>query len=164
MLGYAFRMAIYTCCLTLLNTPLLARAEALKRPIEAQIKSENGRWAEAYARGDYSAIGDLYTDDGMLLPPGEGRVIGQRAIVAYFKKKSHNAAPHIVTFDNFEFFGDDNTVTEISDTEIRDQGGKLISRGRQTLVFLKKNGFWKLHRDMWNADMPLKSDDDANGR
>ncbi|CAN0627397.1 exported protein of unknown function [Burkholderia multivorans] len=43
---------------------------------EAAIKAENARWADAFARGDYEAIGRLYTNDGALLPPGGDRVTG----------------------------------------------------------------------------------------
>ena len=153
MLSYALRVVVFVCCFTLFASPMLAHAKGLDRLIESEIKAENVRWAEAYARGDYSAIGNLYTDDGTLFPPGESRVVGPSAIADYFKKKSSNGARHTVTFDNLEFYGDDNTVTEISDTEICDLDGKLISRGRQTLVFLKKNGLWRLHRDMWNSTM-----------
>lgn len=126
---------------------------------EAAIKAENARWAAAYARGDYAAIGKLYTDEGTLLPPGEDRVVGPAAIVAYFVKNADASAPNSVSFSNFEFYGNDDMVTEISDTEVRDHRGKLIVRGKQTLVFLKRGGAWKLHRDIWNDNAPLKPGD-----
>lgn len=142
--------------LALLAVPVLATAGAFRNSTEAEIRAENARWAEAYARGDYAAIGELYTGDGMLLPPGEPRVVGPTAIAAYFDEKARKSGPKIVTFSNYEFFGDDQMVTEISDTEIRDREGNLISRGKQILIFVKKGSAWKLHRDIWNAS-PLSS-------
>lgn len=50
-------------------------------------------------------------------------------------------------------------MTEVSDTEIHDHDGKLKYRGKQTLVFLKQGGAWKLHRDMWNDYGPLPTND-----
>lgn len=142
-------------CIALFAVPALAQAGESAHALEAQIKVENDRWAQAYARNDYKAIGELYTDDGMLLPPGENPVVGPAAIAAYFAKKSDKSSPHTVSFDNVEFYGDSHMVTEISGTQIRAHDGKILSRGKQTLVFLKQGDRWKLHRDMWKADASL---------
>lgn len=125
--------AVFACCFTLLAAPMLAFASGSQNPPEAEIKAENARWAE------------------------ENRVVGQAAIAAYFTQKSGKSAPRTVSFSNYEFYGDDRMVTEISDTEIRDSSGKLVSRGKQTLIFLKQGGSWKLHRDIWNGNPSLNS-------
>lgn len=148
------RCAFLASCATLLTVPVLAIAGGAQSRAETAIKAENARWAEAYARGDDEAISSLYTDDGMLLPPGEERVAGRKAISAYFKNIRGKAAPGTVSFSHFEFYGNDLMMTEISNDEIRDHQGKLVARGKQTLVFLKQNGRWKLHRDMWSANGP----------
>ncbi len=122
---------------------------------EAAIKAENARWADAFARGDYDAIGRLYTDDGALLPPGGDKVTGRRAITEYFTNGYAGSKPGTVSFSNDEFYGNDRVVTEVSDVEVRDGNGKLKIRAKQTLVFLKQGGTWKLHRDMWNAYPPV---------
>lgn len=126
-------------------------ATGLKPQIEAAIKAENARWADAYARGDYQAIARLYTQDGTLLPPGGDRVTGPSAIVNFFTRGTAGGEPDTVTFSNYEFYGDDNIVTEVSDSDIRNHNGTLKSRGKQILIFLKQNGIWKLHRDIWNV-------------
>lgn len=61
-----------------------------------------------------------------------------------------------MSFDNYEFYGNDQAVTEVSDVEVRNHDGVLKIRAKQTLVFLKQGGTWKLHRDMWNAYPPVK--------
>ncbi|VWC65628.1 acetyl-CoA acetyltransferase [Burkholderia lata] len=136
-----------------------ATAGGLQRPPEAAIEAENARWADAFARGDYEAIGRLYTNDGTLLPPGGKKVTGNSAIVEYFTKGYAGSKPATVSFSNYEFYGNDRVVTEVSDADIRDHDGKLKYRGKQILVFLKEGGAWKLHRDMWNDYGPLKADD-----
>ncbi|HDR9510228.1 DUF4440 domain-containing protein [Burkholderia cepacia] len=125
---------------------------------EAAIKAENARWADAFARGDYDAIGRLYTKDGALLPPGGDRVTGGSAIAAHFANGYAGAKPDTVSFSNYEFYGNDRTVTEVSDAEIRDPAGNLKYRGKQILLFLKEGGAWKLHRDIWNDYAARKSD------
>jgi len=132
------------------STAFAAHAAEPANSTQAAIKAENARWAEAYQRGDYQAIGHLYTAEGILLPPGGQRIRGQAAITAYFAQSYEGKAPDSVTFSNFEFYGDDDVVTEISDADIHGPDGQLKSRGKQTLVFLRREGVWKLHRDLWN--------------
>jgi uncharacterized protein (TIGR02246 family) len=146
--------AVLAACLSVSAFAAPAVAGRPQARIEAAIKAENARWAEAYARGDYEAVGRLYTKDGSLLPPGGDRITGAGAITAYFTKLAVESKPDTVSFSNEEFYGDDRVVTEVSDAEIHDQAGKLKYRGKQTLIFLKQGGVWKLHRDMWNDAAP----------
>lgn len=150
---HVFTAALATC-FSLLAFSISATAGNNERVPEAAIKAENARWAEAFARGDYVAIGRLYTKDGALLPPGGNKIAGGSAITEYFTKGYAGTEPDTVTFSNYEFYGDDQTVTEVSDTEVRDQSGTLKSRGKQILIFLKQSGDWKLHRDIWNEYAP----------
>lgn len=153
-----FCTAVLAVCVSFLTLAAPATAGGIQRPPAAAIKAENARWAEAFGRGDYDAIGRLYTNDGTLLPPGGDKVTGGRAIAEYFTNGYAGSAPHTVSFSNYEFYGNDQAVTEVSDAEIRDHGGRLKYRGKQILIFLKQDGAWKLHRDIWNDYAPLKSD------
>ena len=151
-----FCTAALAVCVSFSAFAAPAIAGGSQHPPSAAIKAENARWADAFARGDYEAIGRLYTNDGTLLPPGGDKITGSRAITAYFTKGYAGSKPATVSFSNDEFYGNDRVVTEVSDAEIHDHDGKLQYRGKQTLVFLKQGGTWKLHRDMWNDDGPLK--------
>ncbi|MFS2161037.1 SgcJ/EcaC family oxidoreductase [Pseudomonas sp. Pseusp122] len=126
---------------------------------EAAIKSENARWAEAFKQGDYQAIGRLYTRDGALLQPGGERVTGPDAIASYFAEGYAGKTPDTVSFSEFEFYGNDEVVTEVSNASIRSRDGKLKVRAKQMLIFVKQDGVWKLHRDMWNDNSALKPTD-----
>jgi ketosteroid isomerase-like protein len=150
--GAAALAACFSLSLFAFASP--ATASGAQRLPEAAIKAENARWAEAFGRGDYDAIGRLYTEDGALLPPGGDRVTGPGAIVEYFAKGYAGSKPHTVSFSNYEFYGNDRMVTEVSDADIHDPSGKLTFRGKQTLIFLKQGNTWKLHRDIWNSYAP----------
>jgi uncharacterized protein (TIGR02246 family) len=142
--------AALAACLSLFAFAVPATAGGLQPQTEAAIKAENARWAEAFGRGDYEAIGRLYTSDGTLLPPGGEKITGGSAIAEYFAKGYAGSKPDTVSFGNYEFYGNDQIVTEVSDAEIHDHSGKLKFRAKQTLIFLKQGDAWKLHRDIWN--------------
>lgn len=153
-----FYSVVFAACLPLLAFAVPATAASPTSSTEAAIKAENARWAEAFGRGDYQRIGRLYTEDGALLPPGGDKITGSSAIVEYFTKGYAGSKPNTVSFSNYEFYGNDQIVTEVSDAEIRDPDGKPKYRGKQILIFVKQGNAWKLHRDMWNDYGPQKSD------
>lgn len=136
-----------------------ASARDPQHPQAAQIMAANQQWLDAYGRDDMAALAQLYTEDARLLPEGSAAVIGRPDIVAYLAKLKAGGPATTLSFNNYEFYGDDLVVTEITDTEVRDATGKLKSRGKQILVFVKQAGEWKLHRDMWTRNGPLKADD-----
>ncbi|KPA97045.1 YybH family protein [Pseudomonas asplenii] len=150
------KITVSTAAILLTTASSLACAANVQPATETAIKAENIRWAEAYKNGDYQAIGRLYTEDGALLQPGGERVVGPAAIVAYFTEAFVGKKPNTVTFSDYEFYGDDRAVTEVSDAVVRDHTGKVQYRGKQILIFLKQNGEWKLHRDMWNDNEAAK--------
>ena len=149
--------AALAACVSFFAFTAPAVAGGSQRPPEAAIKAENARWADAFARGDFEASGRLYTDDGALLPLAGDKVTGRRAITEYFVNGYAGSKPGTVSFSNYEFYGNDREVTEVSDAEVRDHDGKLKIRAKQILVFLKQGGTWKLHRDMWNDYAPVKT-------
>lgn len=131
-----------------------AHAEVPQASIQTAIKAENARWADAFKRRDFQAIGSLYTNDGTLLQPGGERVRGPAAIADYFAKAYAGKPPFTVTFSNFEFYGSGDAVTEVSDATILREDGTVEYAGKQALIFLKQGGAWKLHRDVWNDNGP----------
>ncbi|XYK64826.1 SgcJ/EcaC family oxidoreductase [Serratia nematodiphila] len=153
------KSALFAAAVTVAIVPTVVYAASPNQSTETAIRAENDRWANAFKRGDYRAIGHLYTEDGTLLQPGGERVTGAAAISKYFTEGYTGKAPDTVTFSNFEFYGNDKVVTEVSDSIIRDHDGNLKSRGKQILIFLKQGDSWKLHRDIWNDDGPLKPGD-----
>jgi len=149
-----FFAAAVAVCFSPFVFAMPALANGPTHQTETAIKAENARWADAFRRGDYVAIGHLYTKNGALLPPGGDRVTGSTAITAYFAKAYAKSQPGSVSFSNYEFYGDDQAMTEVSDAEVRDHSGKLQIHAKQTLIFLKQGGVWKLHRDMWSSYAP----------
>lgn len=139
------------------SSPASAGGEKLSQARE--IIAANQRWLDAYRRGDMAALAALYTEDARLLPEGSAAVVGREKIVAYLGHMKAGAPSTTLRFSNHEFHGDDRVMTEVTDTEVRDATGTLKSRGKQILLFVKQGTEWKLHRDMWTGNGPLKEGD-----
>ena len=130
--------------------------------LEADTAAINDIWtmyASSLEAGDLSAWLSLWTENGVQMPPNEPPVIGKDQI----QKKNKPA------FDQFTF------EMEITNEEIRVAGDLAFSRGTYTATFSPKNGdqpvlidgkfmtilerqpdgSWKIHRDIFNSNVPL---------
>jgi uncharacterized protein (TIGR02246 family) len=144
--------ALLVCLATLAMIASPAAAQSSDAPLVVAIMAENAKWAAAYKAGDFTAIGALYTDDGTLLPPGGNRVAGRDAITRYFQNEYAGRQTGTISFSDYEVYGGGRVVTEVANLAIYGRDGKLKSRGKQILIFLKQGDQWKLHRDIWNSD------------
>jgi len=131
------------------GSPLAVSATESQSPDATAIKAAAKRWADAYNRGDISAIAGLYTADAKLLPEGSAAIVGRAEIREYFERTRGSQPPQSIRFYNFELYGHDPVVTECSEVQILDQNGKVTFHGKQVLIRIKQDGEWKIHRDIW---------------
>jgi uncharacterized protein (TIGR02246 family) len=126
---------------------------AATHPDTQAIEAAAARFAEAFGRDDFDALLALYTPNARLLVDGGEPVDGLAAIREFFVRwKAANGA-QTIRFSQFEFYGEDPVVTEVSQMEIRDAAsGQLQARGKQILVRVKQDGQWRIHRDIWNGN------------
>jgi len=119
-------------------------------------------YASSSEAGDLSAWLSLWTEDGVQMPPNEPPVIGKDQI-----QKANKAA-----FDQFTF------EMEITNKEIQIAGDWAFSRGTYAATVSPKNGDqpfpidgkfmtilerqpdgnWKIHRDIFNSNVPLSGE------
>lgn len=131
-----------------------AFAAAAPSPDKAAVKAVTETWGATFARGDLTAISNLYTDDAKLLPPNEAPVSGRAAILAYFEKTLRPVMPASIKFTRYEIYGGPDAAASVAHMEMSDAKGRVIERGKQTVVLVKQGGHWKIHRDMWSDDAP----------
>ena len=133
-----------------------------KANLESDTAAINDIWttyASSLEAGDLPAWLSLWTENGVQMPPNEPPIIGKDQI----QKKNE------VAFDQFTF------EMEITNEEIRVAGDWAFSRGTYTATFSPKNGdqpvpvdgkfmtilerqpdgSWKIHRDIFNSNVPL---------
>jgi len=131
-----------------------ASAATAHPPDEAAVKAVTETWGATFARGDLAEISKLYTEDAKLLPPNEAPVSGRTAILAYFEKNLRPVMPASIRFTSYEIYGGGGAATSVSRMEMYDAKGRVVERGKQTIVLLRQDGRWKIHRDMWSDDTP----------
>jgi uncharacterized protein (TIGR02246 family) len=117
----------------------------------ADIEKANQAFADAVAKNDVAAIGNLYTKDAAVLPPGTNAATGRAAIEEMWKGAlaSGIKSLHLATTETDT---QGNTAVEIGTFEALGEGGASLDKGKYIVVWKREDGAWKLHRDIWNSN------------
>ena len=121
--------------------------------VRAAIEAANAKFGAAWGKKDAVALTALYTANATMLPPGVPRVTGSEAILEFWKAAMAGAPPAAkLTSTEVEAHGD--TAHEVGTYQMFAADGKVIETGKFIVVWKREGGQWKLHRDIWNSDMP----------
>lgn len=132
------------------SASVLAQAGAAKAAIDAS----NKKFGAAVAAGSAKGIADLYTEDAQVLPPNGETVKGRPAIEKLFEAMIVSGIKG-ATLTAQEVEGHGDTATEVGAYSVSDAGGKELDRGKYVVVWKRVQGQWKLHRDIWNSNVPM---------
>jgi ketosteroid isomerase-like protein len=131
------------------------RAQPLKAADRAAIEAATQAFGAAAKAGDWNAIGALYTEDALVMPPNAPAISGRPAIVQFF-----SSFPPIteMTLTNVEVEGSDGiayvrgtyqmTIAMPGQAPIEETGKYLAIHRKQA------DGSWPLSRDMFSSDHP----------
>jgi uncharacterized protein (TIGR02246 family) len=150
--------------LVLLGTAALAacapstspgQASAVTTADETAIRAGGDAWNTAYNGGDVDKIVALYTEDAVLMPPDAPVASGSAAIREYFAKDVAEARAAGISVKD-----DGGTVGLTADLgwhagkfAASDATGKTVSTGKYVELWRKKDGAWRMFRDIWNNDV-----------
>lgn len=142
------------------NTPWPALAAMLLFPFavtanaeddmnRAAIDSANAKLIALQKAGDAEGMGDMYTDDAILLPSGGPRTEGRDAIEAFWAKTLNSGIEDVeLVTENLESL-DEDLVYEIGSYTTTPANAEPVS-GHYVVLWKRVDGEWKLHVDIFN--------------
>jgi ketosteroid isomerase-like protein len=141
-------LAAGTCCVALAS---LAADEA------ARIRAGTASWMQSFNSGNAGAVAALYSDEALLMPPNAPPARGVVAIKEGIAKEIAGAKKSAITLamgtvDEVNVAGD--MAWHSGSYVVKDKAGKPVDAGKFIEVWEKKNGKWRIVRDMWNSDGP----------
>ncbi|MCX6218545.1 DUF4440 domain-containing protein [Spirosoma sp.] len=158
-------VAITSVCVTGCNAPT-QKAEAtteqvVTKPDMAVIKTEiqaiETEWASATTAKDIEKVMALYTDDAIEMADDEPMSVGKDAIrQVLLKSMEARKAGTTVSYETMDVYGDNNVVTEVGKTTVKDAAGKVVSTGKYMGIFEKRDGKFICIRDINNEDQKGK--------
>jgi ketosteroid isomerase-like protein len=124
--------------------------------IHDAISEANEKLMAKFKSGDTAGIGELYTADGQVMPPNSAAVAGREDIRAFWQSLWDSGVREI-KLNEGDVEGCDDMAAEISSFELLGKNGQTIDRGKYIVIWKVENGDWKLHRDLFNSDLPVQT-------
>ena len=125
---------------------------------KAGIQKANQEFVAAVnARSGQRLVESFYTEDAIVLPPGQGAISGKAQIQAFFDGMIQAGAGNIsLVTDRVERNGD--LAVELGHYTMTikpPQGPAIPDRGKYIVVFrLQPGGSWKAQMDIFNSSIP----------
>jgi len=124
--------------------------------VRKAIEKETLKACEGLRQGNAAAIAAIYTEDAAILPPNSEMIRGRQGIEKFWKEALQAGVKDAV-FPILELFGADEIVYTIGNFTIKIQPkGQKPTEGNGKYISIWKHtaSGWKLHRDIWNSNMP----------
>ena len=136
--------------------PAGAMTDVVAAPDDAnRIRAGTASWIQSFNAGNAGAVVALYAYEAVLMPPGAPLARGQPAIKEAIAKEIAGAKKGGVTFamgsvEEIDVAGD--MAWHSGTYVVKDKAGKAVEQGKFLEVWQKKDGKWRIVRDIWNSD------------
>lgn len=133
---------------------LIAASAAEADSVRGAIEEALVKFEAAFNKGNAATVASLYTEDAALLPPGEQRVDGRKAIEAYWQG-AIDAGLKNLALKAVEVESDGDLAYEVGaaafDVPGEDERMTTLN-AKYVVVWKRSGGQWRLHRDIWNME------------
>lgn len=117
--------------------------------VRTAIDDANARLVALQKQGDAAGMGDMYTEDAVLLPAGGPRTEGREAIEAFWAENLGSGVADVqLTTEDLVPLGAD-LVYEIGRYTTTPKDAAPVS-GQYLVLWKRVEGQWKLHVDIFN--------------
>ena len=120
--------------------------------IQEEIRNANDRFERFFVDRDAPGMASLYTNDGMLLPPGADVQSGKQAIQAFWQMVM-DMGVKTARLETLEVEDNGEIAIEVGRYNLRCAEGQVIDHGKYIVAWKKDMGQWKLSRDIWNTSI-----------
>jgi uncharacterized protein (TIGR02246 family) len=133
---------------SLLCVPLAAYSQDMKT-----IQQLNDEFSRAFAKGDFAAVANHYTDDAVLLPPGAEMVAaGRTGVQSFWAGAVAHASQLKLTAMDVKALGSE-AAREVGTFTLttKAQPPQEVA-GKYVVIWQKVGNDWKIATDIWNMD------------
>ena len=133
-----------------------AHVRQSSRNVRREIEAASRAFSDAYVRNDSQALGEIYTEDAVLLPPGLEVRKGREEARRYFAwGPQHRQIAHSMKSSNLDIRGDTAIDTGIwHSTSQRGDNPETTASGAYLVVWVRDSaGVWRIKYDMWHRPL-----------
>jgi uncharacterized protein (TIGR02246 family) len=153
-------LLVVACSQTRETSPGAGAGEAASADVaadEAAIRAVDSTWFAAHNAGDADAVAALYADDAVVSAPGAPPARGSAAIGKAIAKDVADvkAGGFTLVASPTADIGVSGDLGWIWNTfTVTDKSGATVDAGKYLTLAARKDGRWRIIRDIWNSDNP----------
>ena len=118
-----------------------------------EIEAANQNLVELLAKKDSVGFANSYTEDAKFMGYNQPSTEGRKAIQTVWAQNMNADATNI-SLTTLEVWGNETTITEEGLFDFKSKEGVTLDKGKYVVVWVNDNGTWKIHRDIFNSDLP----------
>jgi len=131
----------------------------VEEDVRETVENANRMFGEGIRKGDAAAVGALYTEDALLMPPNYDMIRGRSSTQDFWGGAIKMGVKDAV-LTTVELMDLGNVVYEVGNyaLKIQPEGQAAFEDKGKYVVLWKKmpDGTLKIHRDIWNSSLPAK--------
>jgi uncharacterized protein (TIGR02246 family) len=133
--------------------------EKVAEQVRKEIERANQEFGEGVRKADAAAVGSLYTEDALLMPPNFEMIRGREGTRKFWDGAIKMGVKDAI-LKTVELNEKGDTVEEVGNytLKIHPEGQNPFEDKGKYVVLWKQDtdGKWRLHRDIWNSSLPAK--------
>ncbi|WP_296684096.1 DUF4440 domain-containing protein [Flavobacterium sp.] len=149
ILSIAIAAVLFACNKATETKPQFDLANAKK-----EIEAANQNLVELLAKNDSVGFANSYTEDAKFMGYNQPSTEGRKAIQSIWAKNMRAGATNI-QLTTLKVWGNETSITEEGLFDFKSKDGAAIDKGKYLVVWVNENGTWKIHRDLFNSDLPV---------
>jgi uncharacterized protein (TIGR02246 family) len=118
--------------------------------IDNEIREADDAFEQTFGRRDAAGLAELYTEGGMLMPPGGDFIKGRKAVRDFWQGAMESGI-ETAKLDIVEVERHGDAAIEVGRYKLSGAGGGVVDHGKYIVAWKNENGRWKIHRDIWNS-------------
>lgn len=123
--------------------------------VKAHIIKMNESYTQRFTTKDSIYFADRYCKDAQVLSPNIPVVASRDSIIKFFRGDGSGTDVKMeLPIGNV--YGDEDLVVEEGTYNFPDGKGGSFDKGKFIALWKQEDGKWKLYREIWNTDLPLK--------
>ena len=117
------------------------------------LKAMRDVWQSAYDAKDAALITAIYSENGAVMPPNSESANGLAAIEGFFRE--FQATGMRVELQDTEAYAHGDVGYKVGTYTISDADGATVDEGKYVEIWRYIDGTWRMHRDIFNSNLPL---------
>jgi uncharacterized protein (TIGR02246 family) len=149
------KVSIIVVSLFVIGICLSLQTTISEEKIDEDIAAAVEKFLSAFNSGNAAGVAMMYAEEAKIMPPNSEIVTGREAIQGFWQAVLDmgvaKAALKIVEAEKH-----DDTAIEIGLYELSAANDQVLDKGKYVVIWKKVEGEWKMHRDIWNSNLPLE--------